>query len=172
MKVLKDDYKDAPTAVEIVRESYDRVPGKDNVTKMQYVDMKHWLPGDILLKADKMSSAHSIELRVPFLDKEVMEMAGKIPAHLKVNDMDTKYVLRKAANEVLPDEWANRPKVGFPVPFREWLKQSKYYNKVREVFESDIAKQFFHTEMLLKFLDEHYHGQANRAAIFGRFMYF
>ncbi|HAM80141.1 asparagine synthase (glutamine-hydrolyzing) [Ornithinibacillus bavariensis] len=161
--VLKDDYKNAPSPAEIVRESYEKVSGKDNVTKMQYVDMKHWLPGDILLKADKMSSAHSIELRVPFLDKEVMEMAGKIPAHLKVNDIDTKYVLRKAANEVLPDEWANRPKVGFPVPFRDWMKQSKYYNLVKETFESDIAKQFFHTEELVKYLDEHYNGQVNRA---------
>jgi asparagine synthase (glutamine-hydrolysing) len=125
--------------------------------------MKHWLPGDILLKADKMSSAHSIELRVPFLDKEVMEMAGKIPAHLKVNDIDTKYVLRKAANEVLPDEWANRPKVGFPVPFRDWIKKEKYYNKVREVFESDIAKEFFNVDEIVKFLDEHYQGKANRA---------
>ncbi|GIO27070.1 asparagine synthase (glutamine-hydrolyzing) [Ornithinibacillus bavariensis] len=161
--VLKDDYKNAPSPAEIVRESYEKVSGKDNVTKMQYVDMKRWLPGDILLKADKMSSAHSIELRVPFLDKEVMEMAGKIPAHLKVNDIDTKYVLRKAANEVLPDEWANRPKVGFPVPFRDWMKQSKYYNLVKETFESDIAKQFFHTEELVKYLDEHYNGQVNRA---------
>jgi asparagine synthase (glutamine-hydrolysing) len=163
LNVLQDDFKNAPSPVEIVRESYENVSGKDNVTKMQYVDMKHWLPGDILLKADKMSSAHSIELRVPFLDKEVMEMAGKIPAHLKVNDIDTKYVLRKAANEVLPDEWANRPKVGFPVPFRDWMKQSKYYNLVKETFESDVAKQFFHTEELVKYLDEHYNGQANRA---------
>ncbi|WP_096274076.1 asparagine synthase (glutamine-hydrolyzing) [Paucisalibacillus globulus] len=162
-KVLKDEYQDAPTPEEIVRESYDRVAGKDNVSKMQYVDMKHWLPGDILLKADKMSSAHSIELRVPFLDKEVMEMAGKIPAHLKVNDIDTKYVLRKAANEVLPDEWANRPKVGFPVPFRDWIKKEKYYTLVREVFESDIAKEFFNVDELLKYLEEHYQGQANHA---------
>jgi asparagine synthase (glutamine-hydrolysing) len=162
-KVLKDDYQDAPTPEEIVRESYDRVAGKDNVSKMQYVDMKHWLPGDILLKADKMSSAHSIELRVPFLDKEVMEMAGKIPAHLKVNDIDTKYVLRKAANEVLPDEWANRPKVGFPVPFRDWIKKEKYYTLVREVFQSDIAKEFFNVDELLKYLEEHYQGQANHA---------
>ncbi|WP_188453356.1 asparagine synthase (glutamine-hydrolyzing) [Virgibacillus oceani] len=162
LKILKDDFKDAPTPEEVVRPSYQNVQGKNEVTKMQYVDMKHWLPNDILLKADKMGSAHSIELRVPFLDKEVMEMASKIPAHLKVNDKDTKYVLRKAASEVLPDEWANRPKVGFPVPIKDWLKQEKYYNRVKALFESDMAKKFFHTEELVKYLDEHFDGKANR----------
>ncbi|RDW15472.1 asparagine synthase (glutamine-hydrolyzing) [Oceanobacillus chungangensis] len=163
LMVLQDSYKQGPSPIEVVRESYLKVKGKDEVTKKQYIDMKHWLPGDILLKADKMSSAHSIELRVPFLDKEVMEMAAKIPAHLKVNDKDTKYVLRKAANEVLPDEWANRPKVGFPVPFRDWIKQEKYYKRVKEVFEAEYTKEFFHTETLVGYLDEHYTGKANRA---------
>ncbi|MFD2046370.1 asparagine synthase (glutamine-hydrolyzing) [Ornithinibacillus salinisoli] len=163
LNVLKDDYKHGPKPVDILRDSYKVVDGKDNVSKMQYVDMKHWLPGDILLKADKMSSAHSIELRVPFLDKEVMEMAGKIPAELKVNDKDTKYVLRKAANDLLPKEWANRPKVGFPVPFRDWIKQEKYYNRVKEIFTSDMSEEFFNTEELIKLLDEHYTGEANRA---------
>ncbi|WP_430790984.1 asparagine synthase (glutamine-hydrolyzing) [Virgibacillus flavescens] len=160
--ILQDAYKNAPSAQQITEDTYRNVKGKDDVTKMQYLDIKHWLPGDILLKADKMSSAHSIELRVPFLDKEVMKTAGKIPTNLRVNPVDTKYALREAAKEVLPEEWANRPKVGFPVPIRHWLREEKYYNLVKEVFESDIAGQFFHQKEILQYLDEHYTKKANR----------
>ncbi|MFZ3577776.1 asparagine synthase (glutamine-hydrolyzing) [Virgibacillus sp. DJP39] len=160
--ILQDAYKNAPSAQSITEKSYRNVKSKDDITKMQYIDIKHWLPGDILLKADKMSSAHSIELRVPFLDKKVMETAGKLPSNYRVNKEDTKYALRKAAKEVLPEEWANRPKVGFPVPIRHWLRQEKYYNRVKEMFESDTAKEFFHTKDLLRYLDEHYTGKASR----------
>ncbi|MBM7551711.1 asparagine synthase (glutamine-hydrolyzing) [Thalassobacillus pellis] len=160
-RILKEDFKKSPSVQSITKSSYQEVAGKDNVTKMQYIDIKHWLPGDILLKADKMSSAHSLELRVPFLDKEVMKTAGEIPAHLRVNNVDTKYALRKAALEVLPEEWANRKKVGFPVPIRHWLRQEKYYNRVRELFQSQMAGEFFHTDELMRFLDEHYQNKAN-----------
>lgn len=159
LKVLKDEYKNAPSVGEITRKVYDRVQGKDDITKMQYLDLNLWLPGDILLKADKMSMAHSIELRVPFLDKEVMAMASELPGNLRVNEIDTKYALREASKEVLPDAWATREKVGFPVPIRDWLKQEKYYNLVKESFESDLAKQFFNTDELVRYLDDHYNGK-------------
>lgn len=116
INVLKPDYKNAPSVKSITKRIYDEVPGEDDVTKMQYLDLNLWMPGDILLKADKMSMAHSIELRVPFLDKEVMELAKNIPSQYRVNDIDTKYVLRQAAHQELPEEWAKRPKLGFPVP--------------------------------------------------------
>jgi len=163
LRVLKDEYKKAPSVQSITKQVYNQVKGKDDTTKMQYLDLKLWLPGDILLKADKMSMAHSIELRVPFLDKEVMSMAGKIPSSLRVNRKDTKYALRQASAEVLPDEWANRPKVGFPVPIRFWLQEEKYYNKVKEMFQSDIAKEFFNTDELVRYLDEHYEKKHNYA---------
>ncbi|MEH7224054.1 asparagine synthase (glutamine-hydrolyzing) [Bacillus sp. JJ1566] len=162
-KVLKGEYQTGPSVQSITKKVYDKVKGKDDVTKMQYLDLKLWLPGDILLKADKMSMAHSIELRVPFLDKEVMEMASNIPSDLRVNDIDTKYALRAASKKVLPEEWAKREKVGFPVPMRHWLREEKYYNIVKEMFESDLAKEFFHTEELMKYLDDHYHGRHNYA---------
>ncbi|MBS4192656.1 asparagine synthase (glutamine-hydrolyzing) [Bacillus sp. FJAT-49705] len=162
-KVLKNGYKNGPTVQSITKQVFDQVKGKDDVTKMQYLDLKLWLPGDILLKADKMSMAHSIELRVPFLDKEVMSMASNIPSSLRVNREDTKYALRKASSEVLPDEWANRPKVGFPVPIRFWLQEEKYYNIVKDMFQSDIAKEFFHTDELMRYLDEHYTKKHNYA---------
>lgn len=159
LKVLKDDYKKGPSVLDITKNVYDRVKGKDDITKMQYLDLNLWLPGDILLKADKMSMAHSIELRVPFLDKEVMSMASEIPGNQRVNDIDTKYALRVASKEVLPEAWANREKVGFPVPMRYWLKEEKYYNLVKEMFTSDMAKEFFDTDELVRYLDEHYTGK-------------
>ncbi|WNS75874.1 asparagine synthase (glutamine-hydrolyzing) [Bacillus sp. DTU_2020_1000418_1_SI_GHA_SEK_038] len=162
-KVLKDEYKNGPTVQSITKQVFDQVKGKDDVTKMQYLDLKLWLPGDILLKADKMSMAHSIELRVPFLDKEVMSMASKLPSSLRVNRKDTKYALRAASSEVLPDEWANRPKVGFPVPIRFWLQEEKYYQIVKEMFQSDMAKEFFNTDELLRYLEEHYSKKHNYA---------
>ncbi|GKU76999.1 asparagine synthase (glutamine-hydrolyzing) [Paenibacillus sp. L3-i20] len=163
LAVLKDDYKQGPSVQSITQKVYTNIQGKDDVTKMQYLDMKLWLPGDILLKADKMSLAHSIELRVPFLDKKVMELAGQVPTSLRIHPSNTKFALRTAAKEVLPDAWANREKVGFPVPIRHWLKEKKYYALVKEQFQSEAAGQFFHTEQLMKYLDAHYDGKANYA---------
>ncbi|NBI30099.1 asparagine synthase (glutamine-hydrolyzing) [Chengkuizengella marina] len=163
LKVLKEDYKNSPSILDITKEVYDKVNDKDDLTKMQYVDLKLWLPGDILLKADKMSSAHSIELRVPFLDKMVMDLATKIPADQRVNEFNTKLALRTAAKESLPEEWANRPKVGFPVPIRYWLREEKYYNIVKEMFQSDMAKEFFYTDELMRYLDDHYEEKHNYA---------
>ena len=151
----------AVQAKEITSAVYKNVAGRDELTKKQYLDMKLWLPGDILLKADKMSMAHSLELRVPFLDKRVMELAEKIPAGYKVKDGITKYVLRQAANRTIPDDWANRPKVGFPVPIRYWFREERYYKFAREYFTSPEARQFFNSDMLVKLLDEHRNEKAN-----------
>lgn len=161
--VLKPAYTKGPSVQDITKKIYAEVPGEDDVTKMQYLDLNLWLPGDILLKADKMSMAHSIELRVPFLDKEVMEMAKKIPTAHRVNDMDTKYALRQAALEELPEEWAKRKKLGFPVPIRHWLREERYYNLVKETFTSDYAAQFFDTKKLVSYLDAHYKNEHNYA---------
>ena len=142
---------------------YRRVCDRDELTKKQYLDIMLWLPGDILLKADKMSMAHSLELRVPFLDKEVMKMAEDIPSKYKITPENTKYVLRHAANRTLPDEWANREKKGFPVPIRLWLREEKYVQIVRRYFESTYASEFFDTDALIRMLDEHASGKANHA---------
>ncbi|TCT12963.1 asparagine synthase (glutamine-hydrolysing) [Natranaerovirga pectinivora] len=163
LKVLKSAYQKGPSVQSITHKMYNKVANIDDVSKMQYIDLKLWLPGDILLKADKMSSAHSIELRVPFLDKVVMALASELPTDLRVNNINTKYALREASKKVLPDEWANRPKVGFPVPIRHWLRKEKYYNIVKEMFQSDISEQFFNKKELLRYLDEHYASKSNYA---------
>ena len=123
--ILQSPYTKSPSIKEITRPVYNNVKNEDDVTKKQYLDLKLWLAGDILLKADKMSMAHSIELRVPFLDKEVMKVGESIPTKYKVNDENTKVALRYAAKEVLPEEWAKRQKKGFPVPIRFWFKEQK-----------------------------------------------
>ena len=160
--VLKPAFRNGVTVQELTAPVYKSVEDKDDVTKMMTIDMRLWLPGDILLKADKMSSAHSLELRVPFLDKKVMKVAEKIPTKYRIKDGLSKYALRKAALAELPEEWARRPKNGFPVPIREWLKQEDYYNYVKEIFESPEAGIFFDQDKLLEYLDEHYQGKVMR----------
>ncbi len=141
---------------EITRPFYEDTKQMDDVTRMQYIDINLWMIGDILLKADRMSMANSLELRVPFLDKEVWNLARTIPTKFKVTkDGKTKVAMRKAALKNMPEKVASRKKLGFPVPTREWLKQEKYYNIVKKEFESETAKKYFVTEEIVKLLDEH-----------------
>jgi len=141
---------------ELTKPFYEDTKGMDDVTRMQYIDINFWMIGDILLKADRMSMANSLELRVPFLDKEVWNLARTIPAKYKVTkDGQTKVAMRKAALKNMPEKVASRKKLGFPVPTREWLKQEKYYNIVKKEFESETAKKYFVTEEIVKLLDEH-----------------
>ena len=142
---------------------YKQVENKDDLTKMQYLDLHLWLVNDILLKADKMSMAHSIELRVPFLDRKVMETAMEIPSKYRVNDNSTKYAFRLAAASALPEETANRKKIGFPVPIRNWIRNEKYYSRIRKYFASAEAAKFFEQGKIINLLDEHYSGKKNNA---------
>ena len=148
---------------ELTKPFYDKVADQDDVTKMQYIDMHFWLIGDILLKADKMSMAHSLEVRVPFLDKEVFEVARKIPTRFKVNDQNTKFAMRQAAHKYLPDMVAEKKKLGFPVPTRIWLREEKYYQIVKGAFTSKAAEQYFKTDELLKLLDRHKSGKEDNS---------
>lgn len=140
---------------------YDEVVGKDDITKMQYLDINMWLMGDILLKADKTSMANSLELRVPFLDKKVMELAQTLPLDCRVNTKTTKLALRHAAEKTLPAVTAQKDKLGFPVPIREWLREEKYYNTVKTAFTSETAEKYFDTAKLVKLLDTHKSGKAD-----------
>ncbi len=146
---------------DLTRNFYRRARKYDDVTKMQYLDINLWMVGDILLKADRMSMANSLELRVPFLDKEVWKVASKIPAKLRVNRNNTKYALRQAALRHLPQETAEKEKLGFPVPTRVWLRDEKYYNVVKEEFQSPTAQKFFNIDILLRWLDDHFNGVAD-----------
>ncbi len=149
----------APDPTQITAPFYEKVKDKDQITKMQYLDLHLWMTGDILLKADKMSMANSLELRVPFLDKEVMALAEQIPWKYRVSTENTKLAMRKAALRAAPEKTANKKKLGFPVPIRVWLKEDKYYGIVKEAFTSKAAQSFFNTEPLLKLLDDHRSGK-------------
>ncbi len=140
---------------DITKPYYDKVSDKDDITKMQFIDINLWMVGDILLKADKMSMAHSLEVRVPFLDKEVFKVASKIPVNFRVNKTGTKYAFRMAANRHLPDDVANKKKLGFPTPIRIWLKEDKYNSKVKKAFSGSVAEKYFNKDILLNLLEEH-----------------
>ncbi len=162
-QLLREPYRCGPTAREVARPIYDRVRDKDEVTQKQYLDLHLWMPGDILLKADKMSMAHSLELRVPFLDRVVMDQAQTIPADYKIRGTQTKCVLREAAGHTVPEDWAKRPKKGFPTPIRYWLCEDRWYAYAKNHFTADYANTFFNCDILMRMLDEHRAGKANHA---------
>lgn len=137
---------------------WDMTEDQDPVTRMQQVDLQLWLAGDILLKADKMSMAHSLELRVPYLDEEVFALAAALPAAAKANARMTKIALRQAAARTLPPAAAARKKLGFPVPVRDWLRQEPYTSRVRAVFSRPAAGEFFNVRLLHTMLNHHLHG--------------
>lgn len=148
---------------EITKPYYDFAKGQDDVTRMQFIDLNLWMVGDILLKADKMSMANSLEVRVPFLDKEVFEVARHVQPDYRVNREATKYAFRMAAKDYLPEEVASKKKLGFPVPTRVWLKDEKYYNIVKTAFQSEAAQKYFNTDKIVKYLDDHKNGKADNS---------
>ena len=139
---------------------FNEVSNLDEPTQLQYVDMHTWMIYDILLKADRMSMANSLELRVPFLDKKMLELSTRIPSRYRAANETTKIALRGAAIKQLPERTTNKKKLGFPVPLNDWLREDKYYNKVKAAFQSDIAEKFFVTSELIKLLDDHKNGKA------------
>lgn len=140
---------------------YDKVSDLDVVTKMQYIDFNFWLIYDILLKADKMSMANSLEVRVPYLDREVIEYASKLPSKYKIVGNETKYAFRKVAKEELADKVADKKKLGFPVPIREWLKEDDVYQEVKNIFLE--SEYFFKPKKIIKLLDDHRAGKRDNS---------
>ena len=162
---LKPEYQDGPSITDLLKPLYDKCdekkPEMNEVAKKQYVDLHRFMPGDICLKADKMSMANSVEIRVPLLDKEVMKVAETTPTKYLFNDKGTKWAFRMAANRHLPEEWATRPKLGFPTPVREWLREEKYYKEVRNLFAQDFVKEFFDQDKLLQLADDNFAGKVD-----------
>ncbi len=146
--------------VELARPHFNKVAALDEPTQLQYVDMQTWMLYDILQKADRMSMANSLELRVPFLDRKMLELAVTLPTKHRVRGNVTKVALRRAALRRLPECTANRPKCGFPVPLNDWLRQDCYYERVRAAFTGEIADKFFNREAILQLLYDHKQGRA------------
>lgn len=149
------------TYKDFTKSYYDKVSDLDVVTKMQYIDFNFWLIYDILLKADKMSMANSLEVRVPYLDRKVIEYASKLPSKYKIVGNETKYAFRKVAKEELADKVADKKKLGFPVPIREWLKEDDVYQEVKNIFLE--SEYFFKPKKIIKLLDDHRAGKRDNS---------
>lgn len=159
--ILSDRLKDEMTTSDVLAPYFEKVLHENDIVRKMYIDMHFWLPQDILLKADKMSMANSLELRVPFLDKEVFALAKGIPTRFLVRRRKTKEIFRSVAADSLPKEWSDRRKCGFPVPFSKWIREETYYRRLREAFEKPFVKEFFDQKEILRLLSDHYTGKAN-----------
>ncbi|MCI9336077.1 MAG: asparagine synthase (glutamine-hydrolyzing) [Lachnospiraceae bacterium] len=135
-----------------LEQDYKSAEVLDEASRMQYIDLLHWLPGDILQKADRMSMAHSLELRVPYLDREVFRVAKNLPAACKQKGQVSKYLFRKMAQRHLPESSANRKKLGFPVPLGHFLTSEMGDRAVRKAFDSKAAEKFFNRDALEELL--------------------
>lgn len=160
-EMLREDLRTNETIGDVLKPYYDKVKDMDDVTKKMYIDMHFWLPQDILLKADKMTMANSIELRVPLLDSYLFQYSRQIPTKFLVKDKQTKYLFRDIANEKIPEEWSKRRKLGFPVPFSRWAREEKYYKILKESFNKKYVSQFFDQEYINNLLDDHYNNIKN-----------
>ncbi|MDD6056696.1 MAG: asparagine synthase (glutamine-hydrolyzing) [Clostridiales bacterium] len=160
-KILKKGYQ--ANCMEVTAPLYERVKDKDPVTKMQYLDMHIWMVHDILMKGDKMGMANSLEVRVPFLDKHVMALAETLPVKYRIDAPRTKIALRAAADRVIQKRTAEKKKLGFPIPLRLWLKEDAYYSRVKDMFETKEAEEFFDTDYLMRLLEDHKSGKADNS---------
>ena len=155
---LRKGVADTPSPQQLTAPHYAEVAGLDETARMQHVDLAFWLAGDILLKTDKMAMAHSLESRVPFLDREVFAVAASIPTSQKVDERQTKRALRQAAERAIPSDWAQKEKLGFPVPLASWLREDRYYELVQDAFTSEVAERFFDAGELVRMLERHREG--------------
>ena len=156
-KVLKNNYE--LKAIDVTKDIYNEFKNYSNIDKMQAIDINFWLMKDILLKADRMTMASSIEGRVPFIDKEVFKVASHLPFDYKVTKENTKVALRAAAKEVIPTEAYKKKKLGFPVPVREWIKEGDFKEEVEKTLNSDVANKYFNTKIINKMFEEHINGK-------------
>ena len=144
---------------EITAPVYEEQKGNSDIIKMQAIDINFWLIKDILQKADRMTMANSLEGRVPFIDKEVFKVASSLPIDYKVTKENTKVALRDAAKEVIPNQSYKKKKLGFPVPVRNWIRESDFYEEIRATFEKDYVKEFFNEKYIIKLLEKHRSGK-------------
>jgi asparagine synthase (glutamine-hydrolysing) len=155
-KVYSSDFVatiDRGHSLEPIRQFQAHVRNQDTLNAMLYIDTKSWLPDDLLIKADKMTMANSVELRVPLLDHEVLEFAASLPPSLKLNGFSLKYILKKALSQEIPQEIRDRKKTGFPVPYESWLRKD-LKDLVWDVLtdRKTISRGYFHKEAVEELL--------------------
>lgn len=155
-KILKKYYENFEP-IDLVKDIYAENEGLDPLSIMSDVDIQVWLEGDIYLNVDKMSRAAGLEVRMPLTDMRIFDIASRMPSKYKVTDEQNKVALRTAAVKVLPQEIAFRKKLGFVVPIRMWMADSRYNGDVIRLFNSDIADKFFNRDEINKIFDDYLH---------------
>jgi asparagine synthase (glutamine-hydrolysing) len=160
---IKNLWKGEPLSRFNLDNLYREDGGLSDSTKMQYIDINTWLVGDILAKADKMTMAHSLELRVPFLDRSVASLASKLPDKFKWRKGKTKYLLREAFKSVLPESTRKRKKLGFPTPLSDWLKRDDVIGLYDTVLRNSYIRSHFDIPSIEKLIQDHLTGRADNS---------
>lgn len=145
---------------DLTSDIYERVKDLSYPAQMQYCDINTWLRGDILVKGDRLSMAHGLEVRVPFIDREVFEAAKTLNDSDKFSENTTKYILRNAFRDIINEETFVRPKLGYPVPVRKWLK-NEMYDWAKDIIKSSGADEYIKKDFALKMLEDHRLGKAD-----------
>jgi asparagine synthase (glutamine-hydrolysing) len=151
------------THTDVTAPVYAASDGWDPVARMQHIDLFTWLRGDILVKADKMTMANSLELRVPFLDPEVFAVASRLPLDQKITRTTTKFALRRALEPIVPAHVLNRPKLGFPVPIRHWLQAGELQDWAYRTVAASQAGELIDLSAVTRMLDEHRSGVSDHS---------
>ena len=159
LKIFRPEW----THTDVTATIYEQSRDWDPVARMQHIDLFTWLRGDILVKADKMTMANSLELRVPFLDPEVFAVASRLPLDEKITRATTKYALRRALEPIVPPHVLNRPKLGFPVPIRHWLQAGELLDWAHDMLATSQADELIDIPAVRRMLDEHLAGTSDHS---------
>ena len=165
VRSLMRGYNDSLHAVDPVAPLWAQVQGQDPLAQKLYIDVTLWLEGDIYLNTDRTSTACGVELHTPFSDRRLFEVASRIPADMKFREDQNKYAFRLAASRLLPNEIAFRKKVGFAVPVRKWLANSRYNGAVKDKLFGSTAEALFHAEAIRELWERF---TAGEEALWGR----
>lgn len=163
LRAVLRDFRPEWTHTDVTAPIYAESRDWDPVARMQHIDLFTWLRGDILVKADKMTMANSLELRVPFLDPEVFAVASRLPLEQKITRATTKYALRRALEPIVPAHVLNRPKLGFPVPIRHWLRAGDLLDWAYQMIDSSQAGDLIDIPAVRAMLDEHRNGTSDHS---------
>jgi asparagine synthase (glutamine-hydrolysing) len=163
LRAVLPGFREEWTHTDVTAPVYATSGGWDPVARMQHIDLFTWLRGDILVKADKMTMANSLELRVPFLDPEVFAVASRLPADQKITRATTKFALRKALEPIVPAHVLNRPKLGFPVPIRHWLRAGELLDWADATIDASQAGELVDIAAVRTMLDEHRIGASDHS---------
>ena len=154
-------YNEEVLPINLVKEIYEENEGLDPLSKMSDVDIQIWLEGDIYFNVDKMSEAAGLEIRMPLTDTRIFDIASRMPSKYKVTEDQNKVALRTAAAKVLPEEIAFRKKLGFIVPIRIWMADSRYNQDVQAKFNSEMAEKFFNVDEIKAIFDDYVGGNSD-----------